>query len=238
MFRFTLFGVPVEIQPWFWVGTAIFGGGIGARTPAQILDVLIFMIVAAISVLVHEFGHALVGRRVGGGSASISLHAFGGLAFSQGGRFTRMGHFWRVAAGPGAGFSLFLLTALALIVAFGFQSGTNLIVYLTFHQFPDFLSPSAIAFAKAETRVEVVHQFLRINFWWSLINLAPVLPLDGGRITDLFVTPQRRVYQIGLVAGIAVAAFGWFGFRSTLMALMFGYFAYQNYQMMNQVRWR
>ena len=26
MFRFTLFGVPVEIQPWFWISTALMGG--------------------------------------------------------------------------------------------------------------------------------------------------------------------------------------------------------------------
>ncbi|OYU43704.1 MAG: hypothetical protein CFE44_16935, partial [Burkholderiales bacterium PBB4] len=68
MIRFTIFGVPVEIQPMFWLTGAFIGGAINARTKEQILGVLVFMIVEAISILVHELGHALVGRRLGGGS--------------------------------------------------------------------------------------------------------------------------------------------------------------------------
>ncbi len=112
MIRFTVFGVPVEIQPWFWITAALLGGATHVQTRDQLLGVLVFMVVATLSILVHEFGHALTGRKLGGGAAHIVLWALGGLAYNQGGRFTRWQRFWMIFMGPGAGFLL-----LALVVA-------------------------------------------------------------------------------------------------------------------------
>ena len=239
MVRFTLFGVPVEIQPWFWISGALLGGATSAHTPDAILAVLIFMVIELISLLVHEFGHALVGRRLGGGHASIVLWAFGGLAYNQGGRFTRSGNFWRVAAGPGAGLVLALLTVGGLCVAFGTTDAIHLSAFILFghvHWTPsleilDFIQEKTFPFL-------ITRNLLWINFWWSVINLLPVLPLDGGRIADIFVYPQRRVYLIGVITGGAMAAYAWLGMNSTYTAVLFGYLAYKNYVNMTASHWR
>lgn len=238
MMRFTIFGVPVEIQPMFWLTGAFIGGAINARTKEQILGVLVFMIIMAISILVHELGHALVGRRLGGGYATITLWGLGGLAFNQGGRFTRSGNFWRVAAGPGAGFALFLLVVLLLCLGLGPVNGLNLTSLTLFGTVLTPASDELRTFVlEGGPKIRIINAFLWINFWWGILNLLPVLPLDGGRIAELFVKPQKLVYQIGLVTGIAMAAFGLMFLGSTLTAMMFGYLAYQNYQMMQSDRW-
>lgn len=238
MFRFSLFGVPVEIHPWFWITSAILGGITSATTPDRLLAVMVFMIISAFSILVHEFGHALVGRRLGGGHASILLYSMGGLAYSHGGKFTRGGHFWRVAAGPGAGFILAFLTVAALCLFLGAAGGLQVTGLLLFGIKKFHFTSEAYAFlSDYPQRVNIVHNLLWINFWWSAVNLLPVLPLDGGRIADLFVKPQRRVYQLGMVAGILTSLASLFFLRSIYVPMLFGYFAYQNYQAWQSSRW-
>lgn len=238
MIRFTIFGVPVEIQPMFWLTGAFLGGAINARTKEQILGVLVFMVIMAISILTHELGHALVGRRLGGGYATITLWGLGGLAFNQGGRFTRSGNFWRVAAGPGAGFALLILVVLLLCIGLGAMNGLSLTTRTLFGTYLTPPSEELMSFIDGSfQRRRMISAFLHINFWWGVLNLLPVLPLDGGRIAELFVKPQKLVYQIGITTGAAMAAFALLFLGSTFTAIMFGYLAYQNYQMMQENRW-
>jgi stage IV sporulation protein FB len=238
MIRFTIFGVPVEIQPMFWLTGALLGGATRANTQEGLIEVIVFIIIMAISILVHELGHALVGRRLGGGYASITLWGLGGLAYNQGGRFTRSGNFWRIAAGPAAGFALGLLVVLLLCLSFGPVDGANISSYLLFHHLIAIPSEKLITFfSEGGQKINIIHDFLWINFWWGVINLLPVLPLDGGRIADLFVKPQKRVYQIGFITGVAMAIFGLAQMNSLYTAVMFGYLAYQNFQQMKQNSW-
>ncbi len=239
MIRFSIFGVPVEIQPMFWLTGALLGGAIDARTKERVLAVMVFMIIMAISILVHELGHALVGRRLGGGYATITLWGLGGLAYNHGGRFSRSGNFWRIAAGPGAGFALGLLVVVLLCLGLGPQNGLNLTCRSLFGIYLTPPSDELWAFVdEGGQKLRIIRSFLWINFWWGVINLLPVLPLDGGRITELFVKPQRLVYQIGLVAGAAMAVFSVIYLHSVYTAVMFGYLAFQNYKMMQENRWR
>jgi len=237
MIRFTIFGVPVEIQPMFWLTGALLGGATTANTQEDIMRVIVFIVIMAISILVHELGHALVGRRLGGGYATITLWGLGGLAYNHGGRFTKAGNFWRVAAGPGAGFALGLFVTLLLCLGFGLMGGLNITTWLLFRQVIASPTEEVISFINdGGQKVAIVRAFLQINFWWGVINLLPVLPLDGGRIVDLFVKPQKRVYQIGVIAATSMAIFA-----ATRMGLwtvvMFGYLAYRNFQQMRENSW-
>jgi len=237
MVRFTLFGIPVEIQPWFWLTAALLSGALNEATPGKMQEALIFILAATISILVHEFGHALTGRRLGGGQAKIVLWAFGGLAYNQGGRFTKSGHFWRIAAGPGAGFLLGGLVFLVMVAGFGARDAGGLAAGSLFGIG---VPVSADTFAFFENRrplLSLLDSMLWINFWWGIINLLPVSPLDGGQITELFVKPQKRVHQIAIVAAVAMVAFGlWRG--SLYTALLFGYLAWKNYQSMKEYHWQ
>ena len=238
MVRFTLFGVPVEIQPWFWLTTAMLSGGLSTNSnPDSFKRMLFFIFAAAISVLVHEFGHALTGRRLGGGRPRIVLWAMGGLAYSEGARLTKWGRFWMVAAGPGAGFLLLIAVYFVMAIGFGPDDATKLLASSLFGMKAYLSGPTMDFYESHRPLFWLVDSFLWINFWWGVLNLLPVLPLDGGRITELFVRPQKRAYQIGIVAAIAMVA--WACFQGRLFTIVFfGYLAYQNYQSLQKTGWR
>jgi stage IV sporulation protein FB len=239
MIRFQLFGIPVEIQPFFWITTALLGGAYNARTPDSILSVALFLLAALVSILVHELGHALVGLKYGGGRARILLTAFGGLAINDGARFNKEGRFRMIAAGPGAGFALFIAVVAGLCLFF---NDADVLAYLSrvlVNQPTAYRTMDLVLFMQENPVIHMlVQHLLWINFWWGIINLLPVMPLDGGQITDLYVSPQKRVYLIGAIAAGAMAVFGYLWLDSMYTAVLFGFLAWQNYQNMQSVRWQ
>ena len=77
MVRFTIFGIPVQIQPFFWITLAIIGGALGADSRAAIFSILLFVLASFISILVHELGHALTARKFGaqvGSTIMLTTH--------------------------------------------------------------------------------------------------------------------------------------------------------------------
>jgi stage IV sporulation protein FB len=237
MVRFTLFGVPVEIQPWFWLTAAMFSGALGNISRENFQYALLFIIAATISILVHEFGHALVGRRLGGGRARVVLWALGGLAYNEGGRFTRIHNFWRIAAGPGAGFAFGLLIYLGLAVGLGPKDANAFLSGTLFGARPVFSEATFEFFVNRMALFWLIHHFLWINFWWGMLNLLPVLPLDGGRISELYVKPRKRVYQIAVATAAAMVLFA-LARMDLYLGIMFGFLAYQNYKEIDNYRWQ
>src|SRR5689334_12648737 len=109
MFKFRAFGIPVAVEGWFWLATVFLGGGLQAHSPEAWAGVAVWTAVVLVSILVHELGHALVGRRFGA-SPSIRLHAFGGVTFLPGPHLTRAQNTFVSAAGPLAGLLLGIST--------------------------------------------------------------------------------------------------------------------------------
>ena len=99
MWRFNLFGFPVTVEPWFWLVSFLMGGGIEARGREGFTLVAIWIAVVFVSIMVHELGHALAGRRFGA-HPEIGLHGMGGVAVMHGGYFTRWQSIFVSAAGP------------------------------------------------------------------------------------------------------------------------------------------
>ena len=239
MVRFSIFGIPVEVQPFFWLMCILLGGAFNANSPEAILDVALFAIAAFISVLIHELGHAVTGLKLGGGRAAIVLTTFGGLASNQGGRFNRSQRFWMIAAGPGAGFAFFLLILGLLYLLFRSTDVFQITATILFNIRPHFHSMDLITMIREKPFIFMfIQHLLWINFWWGVLNLLPVMPLDGGQITNLLVTPQRRVFVIGMIAASLMAALGLIWLRSPYTGLLFGYLAWQNYMSMGAMRWR
>ena len=76
-----------------------------------------------------------------------------------------------------------------------------------------------------------------INLFWGLINLLPVYPLDGGKVSrELLLTanPGRGIewsLQLSMVAAIAMAIYALFAFdQAIFVVLLFGYLAFASYQ--------
>jgi Zn-dependent protease len=207
MIRFSIFGIPVQVHPFFWITLAIIGGALGANSPEALLRLGLFLLAGFISLLVHELGHALTARKFGARS-EIVLQAFGGYAAYSGVRLTRPQSFAVTAAGP------------AVQIVLGFA----LLQILPF--LPD-MNPN-------------MRYFLTILVWvslvWAILNLLPVLPLDGGQMLNSILGPQRIRITLWTSILVAVAA-GLLALlltRSILLPVFMGMFAWQAWQALRQ----
>jgi Zn-dependent protease/CBS domain-containing protein len=106
-----------------------------------------------VSILFHELGHAVVARRQGLRTRSITLFVFGGVAQLEKDPRDGRAEFWMAAAGPVASLALAGL-------------------FYTLASLP-FLGASAAAVAK---------YLALINLMLALFNLVPAFPMDGGRL--------------------------------------------------------
>ena len=208
MIRFSIFGIPVEIQPWFWLTLAFFGGLLGDTSAESMLYVGLFVIAGFVSILVHELGHALTGRAFGA-PTRIVLHSFGGYATFPAGRFTRGQNLAVTAAGPAI---QIVLGVLALVVL---------------RHAP--LPTPAIQMLFRDLGV--------ISIFWAILNLIPVIPLDGGQLVAALLGPRRirLALQISIVTAAVAAAAMVFFLKSLLFPLFLGLMAYQNFQALKQV---
>lgn len=173
MIKFNLGRIPVQVHFSHLVFSAILalgwppsqrGGSIAealatpghpAQQSAQIIWVLSFVVMAFVAILFHELGHASVSMAFGY-KPSIELVFMGGL--------TR----------PNANETIPWFKNVALTVAgplFGLLLG---------------LIASVVAWlAPAETNLySFAHTFALMNVIWSIFNLMPVYPMDGGLIAN------------------------------------------------------
>lgn len=231
--RFSVAGFPVRVHPLFWVIAILLGSGSGNP-----LMILVWIVVVFVSILVHELGHAFAFRRYGTES-HILLHFSGGLTIPQsaslGGGYasaelTPNQHIFVSLAGPFAGFAL-----AGLILAVGAAMGGELIVtsLLGFIPIPLVLMPYETGILN-----EVFLTFLWVNIFWGLINLLPVFPLDGGQVSRYFFIQRdpwdglRTSLWISVITGGALAVFGLLFLGSIYMAFLFGFLAFQSFQML------
>lgn len=216
MVHFKIFGIPVTVHPFFWLTLAILGsGGLGGGTsPMALLFMGLFVLAGFISIMIHELGHALTARKFGA-RCQIVLQAFGGYAAYDGIPMNRLQSFCITAAGP------------ALQIVFG------LLVALVHSRMPA-LQPGA-------------EHFLSVLVWisliWAIFNLLPILPLDGGRMLQSILGPNR----IGLTLWVTIvtatllallAFINLHGFGQLLIPLFFGMYAWQAWKALQQKRWK
>ena len=106
-----------------------------------------------VSILLHELGHAVVARRHGLRTRSITLFIFGGVAHLERDPKDGRAEFGIAAAGP----------VVSLTLAALFYASATL----------PFLGPSVAAVAR---------YLALINLILALFNLVPAFPMDGGRL--------------------------------------------------------
>lgn len=233
--HFQVAGIPVRVHPLFWLLALFFatGGGTGVDPDAG-LRLLIFTGVLFVSILVHELGHSVV-MRYFGQTPRIVLYMLGGLAIADAGSImgyraggrTRPQQILISLAGPGAGFLLAVVTV-AVVVALGGSFD------LTLANVPfiyDLTLPGGISRALELA----IAGLLWINIFWGLVNLLPVLPLDGGHVAQqLFEMADHanglvRCLWLSVITGAVAAVAGWVYLDSVFTALLFGSLAISNY---------
>lgn len=143
-----------------------------------------------LSVLAHEFGHALTAQRHGIATSSIRLWIFGGVAALSEPARTPAAEFQIAVAGPAVN--------AVLAAGFGMLGGVARWTGL----------PDAIAFGLTGLAL--------LNVLLVVTNLIPAAPLDGGRVLTSVIwartgRPEWARLQSGrsgMVLAAAVAAFG------------------------------
>ena len=231
MIPFNLFGIRVNVEPWFWLTGFLLGRGFSINDRQDFIDVGLWMLVVFVSILVHELGHALTGRRLAGGENWIRLWAFGGLAYNQGGRFTKKTRLAMILAGPGTGFALFGLTVAAIFILHPGVAGLHILDFFVRGNHAVAVNPEAYAFLTSGSPiVTILQNLIWVNFWWSLANLLPVHPLDGGQAAGELIKSRKKVHTIGLYTGLAIAILGGLALKSIFIAILFGFLAYSNFK--------
>jgi stage IV sporulation protein FB len=212
--RFRLAGIPVTIHVSFLLVVGLLGLGIG-----DVERLVVWVLVATAAVLLHELGHGLVGRAAGL-QPRIDLAGFGGVTSwsPSGGSRGRLGRGWSLAislAGPGIGFAGGLV---ALLVGV-----------------PCCRIPATAGLAGFAAGV-----WLFASFAWGVLNLLPILPLDGGQaLRELLPgTPEqrlRRAAAVGVAIGVALVVWALLQER-TFLTLLAGWITWSNVQLVRDAR--
>lgn len=189
---------------------------------------LVFYIIALfLSVVLHEFGHALMARRYDIDTQDIILTPIGGLA-----RLTRMPHIPRqeimvALAGPFVN-----LIIIGIILIFFFALGIG-------------ISAREVDIHIALTNpIGFLYMVLVMNGVLFLFNMIPAFPMDGGRVLRAvlnFKFSRLKATQIASFIGqIFAVGFIIFGFYNKILSLSFiGIFIYsmarREYNMMKKL---
>jgi len=184
LFRFA--GVDVFLH-WSWFLVAAFEiqnrKGSYSSITWNVLEYLALFVI----VMLHEFGHALACRQVGGRANQIVLWPLGGVAYVD--PPPRPGAtLWSIAAGPLV--NVALLPILYGVVAQGRSQGWAAAM-------PDLYS--------------LIYTVMWINAGLLIFNILPIYPLDGGQILRSllwFVLGRARSLMVATMLGlVGIAGF-------------------------------
>jgi Zn-dependent protease len=197
LFRFA--GIDVFLH-WSWFLLAVYGiqsrSGRYSSITWSVLEYLALFLI----VLLHEFGHSLACRQVGGQANQILLWPFGGVAYVDPPQ--RPGAtLWSIAAGPLVNVVLFpLLWGLILL-------GRSL-------GWPDTMPDL----------YRLVREVLWIDVGLLAFNILPIYPLDGGQILRSllwFVLGRARSLMVATILGF-VGIVGFIGLAFWIHSLQLG----------------
>lgn len=183
--HFHVLGIPVRIEPLFWVASVLLAYNLGdARL------IVMWVAVVLVSVLVHELGHGIA-LKLFGQPSSIVLHGFGGLTSSPR-TLDRRRSIAVSLAGPVAALAILGIPALVLRDS---DWGTE--VAIDYALGDDVFGLWPVLFFAAY-----------VNIWWSIANLLPIRPLDGGNVlTELVGVQKARVVSVAMGAAAAIWAY-------------------------------
>ena len=184
LFRFS--GIDVFLH-WSWFLVAAFEISNQTRRYSSLTWNVVEYLSLFLIVLLHEFGHALACRQVGGNASRIVLWPLGGVAYVD--PPPRPGAtLWSIAAGPLVNVALVpVITALVL------------------------LSRSSGWAQTAPDTYSLLRAIWVINIGLLAFNILPIYPLDGGQILRSllwFVLGRARSLMVATSIGfLGVAAF-------------------------------
>ncbi len=192
--------IPFKISPAYWIFTGILSFLLGR---GDIFQTVIWFLIIFVSVVFHEYGHALTAKLFGR-KPRVELVAMGGVTYHDGDKLPFWKQFFITLDGPLFGLILALVTGLLHSV---------------------FASPLISG---------ILLQTCYVNIFWTIINLLPVLPLDGGQLLRIGLEKwfdYKGLRYTFLASGIfaLVAALAMFVTQNILAGAIFFLFAFENW---------
>ena len=182
LFRFA--GVDLFLH-WSWFLVAAIEIGDRTKNYSSITWNVLEYLALFLIVMVHEYGHALACRQVGGKANQIVLWPLGGVAYVDPPQ--RPGAtLWSIAAGP-------LVNVVLLVVLTALSSASRLAGW-------------GETFPNAEKLLQALWW---INLGLLVFNMLPIYPLDGGQILRSslwFVMGRARSLMVAVVIGFVGVA--------------------------------
>lgn len=190
-----------------WVAGVVLWGGEGVYAALRAIAIVLTFFAC---VVLHEFGHALTGKRFGIETRDITLLPIGGVA-----RLARMPknpwhEFLIAVAGPAVNVVIALLLAGYLLIAGGGVDVSD--PPESFTEFP------------------IVPLLLTFNVVVVLFNMLPAFPMDGGRVLRALLATRMSYVRatdiaanIGQLMAIAFAVFAIFYEPFLLLIALFVY---------------
>jgi stage IV sporulation protein FB len=200
--------IPITIYPTFWLFAAL----IGYLNSMSFVGTLIWVAIIFVSVLFHEFGHALTAVMCGQ-NPRIELVALGGLTYHNGQKLSFWKQFFIVLDGPIFGFLLAIIATILLQIPAFAQGMTGSILSLT----------------------------RLVNLFWTIVNLLPVMPLDGGQLLRIILEGifglKGFKYAIltSMVIAVGISLF-FFLTQAFLIGALFFLLAFQSYDTFRRTR--
>lgn len=202
---FRLFGLPVQVSI-FFLAISFFLRPTEARQ--QFLLTVAWMAIVFVGVLAHELGHALTARAFGQ-QPGILLHGWGGLTYwTPRGEIGAGRRLVISAAGPAVGITVGALTAILVLLGL-------------------FGPPGPVR--------TIANFFVYVNLGWGVLNLLPLMPLDGGNVVAYFLElvglkgARRAMYGFSLLVSVGLLVF--LALRGDFInAAILGLMAFANYQ--------
>lgn len=185
---------------------------IGFLYSGNLIGTFVWIFVILISVLIHELGHASTARFFGL-KPRIELVALGGLTIHKGDKLPFWKQFLIVLNGPVFGFFLFLLSWLLL----------------------------QIPVLAAGFSGKVLGYFFIVNLIWTIFNLVPVMPLDGGQLLRIALEGffGAKGFRASLIVGMIIsggASLFFFITQNFFIGAILFLFAFQNFDMFRKLR--
>ena len=204
LLRGRVLGFPVYLD----VSFIVIMGILGYASGLTLSRLGLWLLITPVAVLAHELGHAVLARAAGA-QPEIALAGFGGVTTYTPPRPLSRGRSLGISlAGPGVG----LVLGLALM---------------------------AIRSRLGDSLIPGTWQFdaIRFGIWtcigWSLLNLLPILPLDGGQAMRELLpgSPEvrtRRAAAVSVVVALLAAIGAYLVYRQPFIAIFLAVFAFNN----------
>ena len=206
----TFAGIDVFVHATFllligWVG---YSHWLEHGTIAKVIEGILFILALFLSVVLHEYGHALTARKYGVKTRDITLYPIGGVA-----RLERMPdkpieELWVALMGPAVN-----VVIAAVLFVFLYLSGS-------LGQMADLTVASGSFFAR----------LMLVNISLVVFNLLPAFPMDGGRVLRALLAMRMdyvRATQVAATIGQGMAfLFGLAGLFGNPFLLFIAFFVW------------